>query len=347
MSLTIILTKGYVDDMNTSRALIFTLATAFALSGCATTVTPAETTTPDPAPSASAVPAGPSLNIVVTTTVLGSVVKDIATCAVGDDFDVTVLMPIGVDPHDFQASSEQVARMVAADLVVTNGLGLEEGLLAAIDTVAADGGNVMEIGPLIDPLPFGSSDGDDHAGEDDHGHAGGFDPHFWFDMDRMATAATLIGIQLDAAGGSGYSACGATVAAEIDQANSAIETILDSVPVTSRVLVTDHDALSYFAERYDYRIVGVVIPGGSTLGAPNSRELAALVSVIQQENVPAIFGDSAFAPDVLEVLAAEAGRGVGVVPLYIGSIGGPGSGAETYRDMMTTNAERIAEALGS
>jgi len=163
----------------------------------------------------------------------------------------------------------------------------------------------------------------------------------------MATAATLIGIQLDAAGGSGYSACGLAVAAEIDQANSAIETILDSVPVTSRVLVTDHDALSYFAKRYDYRIVGVVVPGWSTLGAPNSRELANLVSVIQQKNVTVIFGNTAFAPDLLEALAAEAGRGVGVVPLYIGSIGGPGSGAETYRDMMTTNAERIAEALGS
>ena len=347
MSLTIILIKGYVRGMNTSRALIFSLATAVALSGCATTVTPSETATPAPAPSAPTGPAGPSLTIVVTTTVLGSVVKDIATCAVGDDFEVTVLMPIGVDPHDFQASSAQVAQMMAADLVVTNGLGLEEGLLAAIDTVAADGGNVMEIGPLIEPLPFDSSEGDDHAGEDDHAHAGGFDPHFWFDMDRMATAATLIGIQLDAAGGSGYSACGLAVAAEIDQANSAIETILDSVPVTSRVLVTDHDALSYFAKRYDYRIVGVVVPGWSTLGAPNSRELANLVSVIQQKNVTVIFGNTAFAPDLLEALAAEAGRGVGVVPLYIGSIGGPGSGAETYRDMMTTNAERIAEALGS
>jgi zinc/manganese transport system substrate-binding protein len=90
--------------------------------------------------------------VVVTTTVLGSVVGEILTCAVGDDSSMTVLMPIGADPHDFQASSAQVALMAGADLVVVNGLGLEEGVLDAVENVEADGVSVLEIASLIDPL---------------------------------------------------------------------------------------------------------------------------------------------------------------------------------------------------
>ena len=331
------------------------LATALVLSGCVGLGGETDLAAP-PAESPS-----PALSIVVSTTVLGGVVSDIARCAEGDDQAVTVVMPAGVDPHDFQPSSAQVASMVAADLVIVNGLGLEEGLLPALDSIGSDGARVLEIGELIDPLPFGTEaeehsedeHHDDHADEDhsesgaeedDHAH-GAYDPHFWMDMDRMAAAARLIGEEVETFGAEGYSACGEEVAASIEAAEQELLDTLAGVPDARRILVTDHDALSYFAESYGFRVIGVVIPGGSTLGEPNSQELAALVSVIQDQDVPAIFGDATLSNEILEILAAEAGRDVQVVSLFIGSLGGPDSGATSYEEMMMTNADRIAQAL--
>ena len=331
------------------------LATALVLSGCVDLSGETDLAAP-PAGSPS-----PALSIVVSTTVLGGVVSDIARCAEGDDQAVTVVMPVGVDPHDFQPSSAQVASMVAADLVIVNGLGLEEGLLPALDSIGSDGARVLEIGELIDPLPFGAEaeehsedeHHDDHADEDhsesgaeedDHAH-GAYDPHFWMDMDRMAAAARLIGEEVETFGAEGYSACGEEVAASIEGAEQELLDTLAGVPDARRILVTDHDALSYFAESFGFRVIGVVIPGGSTLGEPNSQELAALVSVIQDQDVPAIFGDATLSNEILEILAAEAGRDVQVVSLFIGSLGGPDSGATSYEEMMMTNADRIAQAL--
>jgi len=299
-------------------------------------------------------------SVVVTTTILGSVVSDIATCAVGDDSSVTVMMPLGADPHDFQASSAQVAEMARADLIVANGLGLEEGMMDAIENIEADGGAVMEIASLLDPLPLGNVDEhaedehseDEHAAEehaeeedsDDHDH-GDFDPHFWFDMERMASAAQLIGAELALTGGEAYDTCGQSVAADIRATELDVIKTLDEIPELDRILVTDHDALGYFATRYDFRIVGVVIPGGSTLGETNSQELADLVATMEKEGVVAIFGDTATSSELLDVLASELDREVSVSQLYVGSLGGPDSGAQTYEEMMRTNATMIAQGL--
>jgi zinc/manganese transport system substrate-binding protein len=258
---------------------------------------------------------------------------------------MTVVMPIGADPHDFQPSSEQVAAMSTAELVVANGLFLEEGLVSVLESLETDGVNVLHIAELIDPLPFADDHGDDHADEAADGH-GDFDPHFWFDMDRMATAAELIGSELATATGvSDYEDCGVSVATDIRSAEADVVAALQAIPEESRILVTDHDAFGYFADRYDFHVAGVVIPGGSTLSDPSSRELAELVEVIERENVPAIFANTATGSDVVASLAAEVGRDITVVPLFVGSLGGPGSGAEDYISMMVFNASLIADAL--
>jgi len=309
-------------------------------------------------------PMAPS--VVVTTTILGSVVGDILTCAMGDDSSMTVLMPLGADPHDFQASSAQVAMMAESQLVVANGEGLEEGVLDAIDGVEADGVTVLRVASLVGPLPFGDAlaggEGDSHSHDDEHdSHAeeeqdsddedhaehehGEFDPHFWFDMERMALAAELIGEALAAGVDETMASCGTEIAAEIRSVDEQVSAILASVPEDQRVLVTDHDALGYLAERYDYDVVGVVIPGGSTMGDPNSRELAELVSTIEDQQVRALFGDAAVSPDLLLTLSEEVGGAIEVVELFVGSLGGPDSGAESYLEMMMTNATRIATAL--
>jgi zinc/manganese transport system substrate-binding protein len=123
-------------------------------------------------------------------------------------------------------------------------------------------------------------------------------------------------------------------------------TILDVVPAERRVLVTNHDALGYFADRYGFEVLGTVIPGGATLADPSSADLAELVATIQREEVPAIFAET-IEPSVLaETVAAEVGDQVRVVELFTGSLGEEGSGAETLIDALIINARRIAEALG-
>lgn len=285
-------------------------------------------------------------NVVATTTILGSVTADVVACA-DPDATVSTLMPIGADSHDFAPSSAQVADLVAADLVVANGLGLEAGLADALDNATADGATVLEVAERVDPLPFGEQESD-HADEGTDEHAdehGDEDPHFWLDMQRMATAAEVIGDELGSLKGGTYGECGRQVADEIRAAEADVRATLDTVPADRRVLVTDHEAFGYFADAYGFTVVGTVIPGGSTMGEPSSADLADLVAAIDAEGVPAIFANSTNPSALAESVAAETGRDIAVVPLYVESLGPPDSGADDYIGLMTVNADLIATAL--
>ncbi|MBT5182781.1 MAG: zinc ABC transporter substrate-binding protein [Actinobacteria bacterium] len=337
-------------------------SSALVLSGCSSsdTTNATDTATPQSEATASAASESPSpsetgsVSVIATTTMLGDVANNIISCAGGT---TTVLMPVGAEPHDFSASSEQIASMVNADLVISNGLGLESGLTDALENAANDGANVIEIAALINPIKFGSGGHDDHSdeeghddhsdeeGHDDHGH-GDLDPHFWFDMNRMADAAQLIGAELtQITGDLGYTTCADTTATQIQAAESDVREILVSIPVENRILVTDHDALGYLADLYGYEVAGTVIPAGTTSASPSSGDLAALVATIKAEGVTAIFANTAEPTALADAVAAEIGGNVSVITLYVGSLGGPDSPAATYIDMMRTNAALIAQGL--
>jgi zinc/manganese transport system substrate-binding protein len=288
------------------------------------------------------------IEVIATTTVWGDLADQVITCA--GTGSVATLMPVGADPHDFTASSKDVATMAAADLVIANGLGLEEGLEDSLAAVAQEGVPVLELAPLLDPMPFGESahsaeeEGEADAGGDEDGHDGD-DPHVWLDASRVATAATLIGAELaDQAGDQAFATCGEQVAAELTDLDAELTTSLAEVPAERRILVTDHDAFGYFAVTYDFEVAGVVIPGGSTLAKPSSAEMAALTQTVREAGVPAIFANTANPQALVEALATEVGD-IEVVDLYVGSLGEPGSGADTYQGMMRTNAQRITDAL--
>ena len=267
------------------------------------------------------------LKVVATTTILGDVIRNI----VGADATVEVLLPVGADPHAYQASSQQVAAIQEADLVIANGLLLEEGLIDVLEGAEAEGANILELAGQLDPILFGG---------------GNEDPHVSLDPVRMADAARFIAVELAAIDpGIDWMSRAESYGDELAAVDERVEAILAVIPRESRKLVTNHDVLGYFAERYGLEVVGVVIPGGSTLAAPSSAGLAALVAEIEREEVRAIFVGTIETSVLAEAIAAEVGIDVEVVELYIGSLGEPGSGADTLIGMLLTDAERIAAAL--
>ena len=292
------------------------------------------------------------MTIVATTSIAGDLVSQV----VGADATVEVLVPIGSDPHDFQPSSQQAASLRGADLVVAWGLGLEEGMEDVLATAAEDGVPVLELSALVDPLPF-TDDG--HAGEDNDdgedtregeeeglGHEG-LDPHTWMDPVRMADAVRSIGEALAGIAPEGdWGSRADAVAGDLLDLHDEIAAILAIVPPERRKLVTNHDSFRYFAARYDFEIVGVAIPGGSTLASPSSAQIAELIEAIRAAGVEVLFAETSSPAALLDAVADEV-DGARVVELLEGSLAAPGQPGDTYRAMMTLNAETIADALGS
>jgi zinc/manganese transport system substrate-binding protein len=267
--------------------------------------------------------------IVATTTIVG----DLAAHVAGDQARVEVLMPVGADPHDFEPSAQQAASLRQAELVVTSGLGLEGGLADALVAAADDGVPILELGPAVDPRPLA---GDPNVP----------DPHWWLDPMRAARAVRLIGQRLAEIAPGDWASRADRYATDLEALDGELRSALSVIPTARRTLITSHAAFGYFAERYGFKVIGVLVPGGSTQAAPDPRQLAELASVIRTEGVRAIFGETTLPTNVADALAAEVGGKVQVVVLYTGSLGEPGSGADTYAGLLRTDAQRIADALG-
>jgi zinc/manganese transport system substrate-binding protein len=262
-----------------------------------------------------------------------SIVGDLVAQVVGDEAQIEVLIPIGADPHDFAPSARQAASLHDADLIVTSGLGLEAGLADAFAAAEEEGVPILELGLTLDPRKLGGSE------------SGAPDPHWWLDPVRAARGVQLVAERLARIADGDWVARAADFAGELGELDDELQTSLTAIPAQRRKLVTTHDAFGYFAERYDFAVIGVLIPGGSTQAAPDPRALAELAAVIRDEEVPAIFSETMLPTNVAEALAAEVGGEVRVVVLYTGSLGEPGSGADTYVGLLRTDVERIVEAL--
>lgn len=283
-------------------------------------------------------PDSSGLRVIATTSIIGDVVSGV----VGNNAEVRVLIPSGTDPHDFQPSARDVVALSEADLVFVNGLGLEAGLEDVFASADADGATIFALGPRLDPIGFGgaSCNPDVESGVT-------CDPHVWMDPLRMGEAASLVARQmLDLDDSIDWAAAALSYQEGMAAADIEITSTLGGIPLEDRVLVTNHDSLGYFAHRYGFEVVGTVIPGGSTLADPSSEELAALVDIIRVTGTPAIFAETIESTALAETVAAEAGESIVVVELFTGSLGGPGTGAETLAGMLVTNAGRIAQSLG-
>jgi zinc/manganese transport system substrate-binding protein len=274
--------------------------------------------------------------IVVTTNILGDVVRNI----VGDTADVRVLMKPNADPHSFAVSAQEAAAITAADLLVYNGLGLEESLQRHVDSAADNGVPTLPVGEHVDPIRYTSGEGEGSA-----------DPHFWTDPQRMLAGVDVI---VDAVtehipdiDGKRISENVANYRNELQKLSDLMTERFAAIPVERRKLVTNHHVLGYLAARYGFTVIGAVVPSGSTLASPSSSDLDSLAGAIRESGVPAIFIDSSHPDRLARVLADEAGVDVDVVALYSESLDEPGTPGATYLDMMRTNTEAIVTGLTS
>ena len=317
-----------------TAALPLALAVAVAITALAATARQAATPVPFPTPATlpAATPrAGEPLAVVATTGILADFVRQVG----GERVAVGTILPANADPHDFEPAPEDLVAVEDAAVVVQHGLGLDEWADDLIDNAGTDAAVVV------------ATEGIATLASEDEEFAEG-DPHVWFDPTRVRTMVDTIAAGLTAAdpdGGASYAARAAAYQADLDALDAAIQRRIATIPEERRKLVTNHDALAYFAHRYVLTVVGTVIPSLDTRAEPSAREIDALLGLIEAEGVTAIFAENTTSPDLAARLAEDAGVTI-VDDLYTDSLGDEWSGADTYLGLMQTDTGVIVAALG-
>ena len=275
-----------------------------------------------------------------------SFLADIVQVVAGDRALVDTLVPVGVDPHAFQPTPADLRRVAEVDLLVVNGVGLEA-YLTDLMASAGEGKTVIEAATGI-PLrkmeeEAATADEGDH---DDHDHEEG-DPHLWLDPLLVQRYVDTISAGLAAAdpdGAAVYAGNARAYQAQLSELDKEIRSLLVGVPAERRLLVTNHESLGYFADRYSLKVVGAILPSVSTGAEPSAGELAALVEQIKLTGAPAIFLEAGVNPQLARQLAEETGLRV-VTDLYTESLTTTTGPAPSYLEMMRHNARSIAAGL--
>ncbi len=277
-----------------------------------------------------------TLKVVATTTLVGDVVSRVG----GEDIELTVIMPPGVDPHGYEPTPADVAAVADADVVFLNGLGLEE----FIEPLVANAGGtaqVVAVSSGIETIELAGG----HTDHDAAGELHDVDPHVWFDPANVAAWTDSIQAtlgELHPGSTEAYFGRARDFKEELDELDRWIEEQVAAIPPERRRLVTDHQVLGYFARRYGFEQVGS-LHGFSTLSEPSAAELAHLMDTINELAVPAVFVGTTVNPTLAEMVAHDAGTRV--VEIYTGSLGEPGGPAGTYLGFMRHDVSAIVEAL--
>lgn len=277
------------------------------------------------------------LRIVASTTILADIAQNVA----GEKARVASLLPVGADPHSFSATPADVVKISESNVLVLNGLEYEHFIEPLLEN--ADGERLVILASTgLEPHEM-----EEHADGADTGpgHEAG-DPHMWLDPNRVATYVDNIRaglIQADPDGAEDYRTNAEAYIAQLKDLDGWISEQVSQIPMERRLLVTNHEALGYFAERYGFMVVGTVIPSTSSGAETSAQSLAGLIDQIRATGAPAIFLGEVENPVLAEQIAAETDATV-VEDLYLETLT-DGPPAETYIDMMKYNVLKIVEVL--
>ncbi len=272
--------------------------------------------------------AGADSVILTSTTFLADIARNIA----GDRQSVDSLLPIGADPHSYQPTPQDIAKLERSKLLIINGADYEHFLEPLLENASAEK-KVIEASAGISP-------------REDAGGEHGVDPHMWLDPNLVIIYVENIRAALteyDPEGASVYQANADAYVKKLQELDTWIKTEVETIPAEKHLLVTNHEALGYFAERYGFEVTGSVVPSFSSNAEPSAQQMAALVDAIRSLGVPCIFLDAADNDTLAQQIASETDVKV-ISDLYLESLT-DGAPAATYIDMMKHNVTRIVEGL--
>ena len=269
-------------------------------------------------------PSGATLEVVTTTTVFADIVRNVG----GSRVSVTSIIPPGVGPEDYEPKPEDARKLADAQLIVSNGVGLDDFLDRLLTSAGGDQPRLV----LGEGIPVITVDGEPN-------------PHFWLDptivRDHYLPAIAGELTALDPAGKATYVANVAAYSATLDALDADLKTKVEEIPAADRKLVTFHDAFPYFARHYGFELIGVIL---ANVGQePTAGELAGLVDTVKAAGVKAVFSEAQFSPKLAETLAQEAGVTKVVTTLYNDALGP--APADTYDGLMRWNVDQIVAAL--
>jgi manganese/zinc/iron transport system substrate-binding protein len=285
---------------------------------------------------------GPSQDSASRITVVCTVgmLADLARGVAGDRATVSSLMGPGIDPHLYKPTRSDLSRLLKADLIIANGLHLEGRMDDTLDRAAEAGRTVIRVGELV-PKTQLIENAEENA----------TDPHLWMNTRIWASTVPSIAAALtkvDPAGKETYAANAARLQKDLLTLDEWSAARIATVPKSTRILVTAHDAFEYFGRRFGFEVVG--IQGISTESEAGVRDLARIVDLLVSRNVPAVFIESTVPPRHVEALVAGArARGHEVRiggELFSDAMGDAGTYEGTYPGMIDHNVTTIVRALG-
>ena len=302
-----------------------------------------------------------------------TIIQDIAQNVAGDKIEVGFLVPTDSDVHQFEPTPADVRKIAQADLVLVNGIGLEQ----FIDKLIANAGTKAKVITVSQGLPIQrflsinvraaatdtalSTAQPNTAQPDILGISGSYqcgtpqpgadigecDPHLWQNVTNAIVYTLNIRdafIAADPADADTFNINAGKYIARLQKLDADLFMGIAQIPAANRVLVTNHDALGYYATRYGLQLAGVVLPGGTSSQDPSPQQLAALITAIKAKNVKAIFLENVSSDKFAQQIAS--GSNVQVVQaLYTDALGAPGTPGETYIGMMTANLKTLQDAL--
>ena len=305
---------NYQEYLNIYRLIVILTVLALALTACG---------------GKAASPSGTAGSVVLTsTTFLADITRNVA----GERVEVESLLPVGADPHSYQPTPQDVTKIVQSKLLIINGAEYEHFLEPLLENAGGEREVIVAsagLSPEKDP-------------QSEHG----VDPHLWLDPNNVLVYVENIREALthfDPDGAALYKSNADAYVAQLKDLDIWISEQVSQIPPERRLLVTNHEALGYFADRYGFTVIGAILPGVSSDASASAGQMSALIDQIKASGVPALFLDEVENPALAQQIADETGVKV-VEDLHLESLT-DGPPAATYINMMKHNVTRIIEAL--